>query len=312
MELKIALSVAVFFQFLAFAITISLIPKTKFKIAWISISIGFLLMAVRRLTELYFVFKELFPSRVMVLNGWIAVAISLAMLVSSIYIREIFEFLNRIQKLQKMNEAKLLTAIISTEEKERLSFSKELHDGLGPILSSAKMTISAIDRKGISLQNSKLMDNVENNVDYAIVATKEISNNLTPNVLERYGLRTAIETFIRNLGLSKKIEIKNEINFKKQPNRNNIEVILYRICCELINNTVKYASASKISIIIICTDEKIEFNYDDNGVGFNIEEKEYLGMGLTNMRSRVKSLNGSIELFSSPNRGFCAYIKLPL
>ncbi len=312
MELKIALSVAVFFQFLAFVITISLIPKTKFKIAWVSISFGFLLMALRRLTELVYVFQELTPGRLIVLNAWIAVVISLAMLISSIYIRKIFEVLNRVQNLQKVNEARLLSAIISTEEKERLTFSKELHDGLGPVLSSTKMIISAVDRKGLSIQSSKLLDNVENNVDYAIVTTKEISNNLTPHVLERFGLKTAIETFIRNLRVSDEIEVITNITYEKNTNAHNTDVILFRICCELLNNSVKYAYANKILISIISTDTKIDFTYEDDGVGFNINEKENIGMGLTNMRSRVKALQGSIELVSSPNRGFSAYIKLPL
>jgi len=311
MELKIALIFSVVVQFMAFLITISLIPKTRFNIAWISISIGFLLMAIRRLVEVFYFFSEIPSDKATILNSWIAVVISLTMLVSSIYIRKIFEVLNRIHQLRKENEAKLLSAIISTEEKERKYFSKELHDGLGPVLSSAKMTISAVNKANIEKQNAELLDKVERLVDNAILATKEISNNLTPHVLERYGLKKAIETFIRNTMVNNLVKINIVSNIEKRRYKDNIEVMLFRICCELINNTQKHAFASKISILLTDINDTLELNYEDNGIGFESKHEKY-GMGLTNIVSRVKSLNGSIEMFSSPEKGFLATVKLPI
>lgn len=311
MELKIALIVAVIVQFIAFIITISLIPKTKFNIAWISISIGFFLMAIRRLVEVFYFFREIPTDKATIVNSWIAVIISLAMLLSSFYIRKIFEVLNRIHQLRKESEAKLLSAIISTEEKERKHFSKELHDGLGPLLSSAKMTISAIDKSNIEERNAGLLDKVEKLVDNAILTTKEISNHLTPHVLARYGLKKAIETFIRNTMISEAIKIDLSSNIEKKRYEESIEVVLFRIGCELINNTKRHAYASKISIVMTDNIENIEFKYEDNGVGFDSKHEKY-GMGLTNIVSRVKSLHGTIELRSSPQKGFQAYIKLPL
>jgi len=174
------------------------------------------------------------------------------------------------------------------------------------------MTTSAIDKSRISTPNVDLLNKVENIIDYAIITTKEISNNLTPHVLERYGIQTAIEIFIKNLNLNKGIEIIIDANIKKERFVHSIEVILYRICCELINNTVKYASASKVSIFIKKIENEIVLEYEDNGVGFNIKEKENVGMGLTNMCSRVRSLEGSIDLQSTINNGFYAKIKLPV
>ena len=311
MELKIALIIAVIVQFIAFIITISLIPKTKFSIAWISISVGFLLMAVRRLVEVFYFFREIPTDKVTIVNSWIAVIISLAMLLSSFYIRKIFEVLNRIHQLRKESEAKLLSAIISTEEKERKHFAKELHDGLGPVLSSAKMTISAIDKKNIEEKNTGLLDKVEKLVDNAILATKEISNHLTPHVLARYGLKKAIETFIRNAMISETIQIKLSANIDKKRYKESVEVVLYRICCELINNTQRHAFASKIAISLTDDNKNIELKYEDNGVGFDSSHEKY-GMGLTNIVSRVKALHGTIELISSPQKGFNAHIALPL
>lgn len=311
MELKIALILSVILQFIAFIITISLIPKTRFNIAWISISIGFLLMALRRLLEVFYYFNEPPSDKISVLNSWIAVVISVAMLLSSIYIRKIFELLNRIHQLRKESEAKLLSAIISTEEKERKHFSKELHDGLGPVLSSAKMTISAINKANIEEHNTELIEKVEKLVDNAILTTKEISNHLTPHVLERYGLKKAIDNFIRNSMINESIQINLSSNIEKQRYNNSIEVTLFRICCELINNTQKHAFASTISISLKENKDTLELKYNDNGVGFESKHEKY-GMGLTNIVSRVKSLKGSIELLSSPKNGFYACLRLPL
>ena len=87
-------------------------------------------------------------------SSWVAVVISVAMLIASLYIRRIFQVLNRIQQLHRDNEARLLTAVITTEEKERKYFAREIHDGLGPLLSAARMTLSALNRASLSEQNA--------------------------------------------------------------------------------------------------------------------------------------------------------------
>ncbi len=311
MEIQIALIISVIAQFIAFFITISLIPKTRFNIAWISISLGFLLMAFRRLMEVLLFFKATTTDNITNINSWIAVVISFTMLLSSIYIRKIFEVFNRIHKFRKENEARLLSTIISTEEHERKHFAKELHDGLGPLLSSAKMTISAFDKTQISERNGQLLNKVEEMVDNAIVSTKEISNHLTPHILERYGLKKAIDTFIRNIVTNENIKIDFSCNIEKQRYKNNAEVIIYRICCELINNTLKHASSNKINISLTDDSINLKLKYEDNGVGFDISEIENKGMGLTNIKSRVKSLNGLFDIKTAPKKGFFVSIKLP-
>ena len=310
MGLNAALIISVVAQFIAFFITVSLIPKTKFSIAWISISIGFLLMALRRLFELVFQYGP-DSDGIATLNSWVAVIISAFMLISSIYIRKIFKVLNRIHQLRKENEAKMLSAVINTEEKERKHFSKELHDGLGPLLSSAKMTLSAMDRSRMQKQDQNMLNKAENMVECAITTIREISNHLTPSVLERYGLKKAVETFVRNTDLKDSIDLSIESNIAKKRYNLNLEVILYRICCELINNTLKHASASRITLHLLDRSDVLELLYNDNGIGFEKMDETH-GMGLNNIRSRVKSLKGTLELISSPGEGFHARIELPI
>lgn len=309
MFIQVALIISVLLQFGAFLITISLIQKTKFNISWIAISIGFFLMAIRRLIEFINIDNN---STQTLVSSWIAVLISLLMFIASFYIRQIFNLQKKINKLRKENEAKVLYAIIKTEEKERQKFAKDLHDGLGPILSSIKMAISAINKTVVGETNKQIIDKTENTVDNAIISIKEISNNLSPHILEHFGLEKAIKTFTDTIITKEKLEIIFSSNLEGKRYNYNIEVILYRIIGELITNTLKYASASKVEISLFNYEKKLELFYADNGIGFEIKNSNKKGMGLSNINSRVKSLNGEMEMHSKHKHGFFLKITLPI
>ena len=311
MFIQIALIISVLLQFGAFFMTISLIQKTKFNISWITISIGFFLMALRRLYELIDIIINNQDDIQTHINSWIAVLISLLMFIASIYIRQIFILQGKINKLRKENEAKVLSAIIKTEEKERKKFAKELHDGLGPILSSIKMAISAINKTVMNTANKQIIDKTENTVDNAIITIKEISNNLSPHTLERYGLEKPIKSFTDTIITKDDLKIVLFINTNGKRYDYNTEVILYRIIGELVTNTLKHASATKIEISLFDYQNKLELFYSDDGIGFDMKNKSN-GMGLSNIDSRVKSLDGEIEMNSKPKQGFFIKITLPL
>ena len=312
MFIQVALIISVLLQFGAFFITISLIQKTKFNISWIMISIGFFLMAIRRLSELIDIINTSYSSAHTLINSWIAVLISLLMFIASFYIRQIFNLQGKINKLRKENETKVLSAIIQTEEKERQKFAKELHDGLGPILSSIKMAISAINKSVVGKTNEQIVDKTENAVDSAIITIKEISNNLSPHILERFGLEKAIKTFTDTIITKEEMEIIISSNLNGERYDYNIEVILYRIIGELITNTFKYASASKVEISLFNYEKKLEMFYSDNGIGFDMKNTKSKGMGLSNINSRVKSLDGEMEMHSKHKQGFFLKITLPI
>jgi len=312
MFLKIALVFSVLLQFGAFFNTISLIRKTKFNISWISISAGFLFMAIRRLIDLLELFDSNTISNQTEFSSWIAIAISILMFIASFYIRKIFQLHSRVNDLRKEGHAKVLSAVVRTEEKERKHFSKELHDGLGPILSSIKMTLSAIDKTSMEIQNVNILEKAENNIDNAIVVVKEIASNLSPQILEDFGLEKSIKSFTNNIISKTNFEIIVDSNLKGQRFAYNIEVIVYRIVCELINNTLKHANANKIKISIVHYPLSLELIYEDNGKGFNTEEADTKGLGISNIRSRVKSLNALMEISSTLNKGMFFMMKIDL
>ncbi|HOI88304.1 MAG TPA: sensor histidine kinase, partial [Lentimicrobium sp.] len=156
MTLKISLILSFILQFVAAIIALSLVRRTRNNIAWWLISFGFLLMAIRRIFE----FFQLMDSQSRLITGmvstWTGVLISVMMLVSLIFIKRIFNIQKRMDELRKANESRVLSAIVRTEENERLNFSKELHDGLGPLLSSVKMSISAACRDNNQANNREV------------------------------------------------------------------------------------------------------------------------------------------------------------
>lgn len=312
MLLQIALTVSVLLQFGAFFITISLIPKTRFNGSWIMVSIGFLLMALRRFTELFDVFAADQSKPESFITNWMAVVISMLMFFGSFYIRRIFQLQDAIDKERKETEARVLSAVIKTEEHERHRFAKELHDGLGPILSTIKMTNSALIKTVENQQNQQIASKTDQAINEAIITVKEISNQLSPHILERYGLEKAVKTFIEGIQLADQYQIQLNIQINKERFDYNVELILYRIIGELFNNTIKHASASKIDLSLLNYHHKLELIYSDNGIGFSSKLIPIKGMGMSNIHSRVKSLDGTIEINSKKNHGFYLKIEIPI
>ncbi len=308
---QIGLIISVVLQFAAFIISLSLIPKTRFNIAWISISIGLMLMAFRRLLDLFLIFEGISSIYHSAFSSWLAIIISISMLIAVFYIRRILIRLNQLNKLQLDNEARLLSAIITTEEKEKKHFAKELHDGLGPILSSIKLSLSALETNNLNTRNSQILQKTENAIDNAIAATKEISNHLTPKILERYGLERAIKKFASDSITDPNFRFHAYADLKEEKGFSDIKLILYRIFCELLNNTLKHADAQQASLSLFNFPDHIVMIYEDDGIGFDTKSKETSGMGLTNIASRVRALNGKFSLSSKSGKGMYIRIELP-
>lgn len=207
------------------------------------------------------------------------------------------------QELRK----KILKTIIETEEKERRRFAKDLHDGLGPLLSTIKLYVNELESEDVEEEEKADYIKYTNElIDEAVSSTRNISNNITPNVISNYGLIKSLESFASKINKTQQINI----NFKPLNIEggfdDTIELILYRIITELINNTIKHASASKVDIILEKLGRRLILTYRDDGIGFRLEEvlqREKGGMGLKNIISRIDSINGSYQFNIEPKKG---------
>ncbi|WP_461632185.1 sensor histidine kinase [Labilibaculum euxinus] len=207
--------------------------------------------------------------------------------------------------VRQETERKVLNAVIETEENERKRFATDLHDSIGPLLSSINLYLSALAKSKLSDRNEKIITASREIVNETLVNIKEISNNLSPHVLNDFGLVNAIHSFINQINLSKSINI--TLDSKNLEGRLNqqVEVVIYRVVTELINNTIKHAGASNIQITLSKENNSLNLIYIDDGKGFNPQEIsiETSGMGLYNILSRIRSLNGTHNIQSTPETG---------
>ncbi|MCK5344575.1 MAG: PAS domain S-box protein, partial [Candidatus Heimdallarchaeota archaeon] len=208
-------------------------------------------------------------------------------------------------------QRRILNTIIETEEKERSRFAKDLHDGLGPLLSTTKLYIKALStiddpgQKEIAITNSQIA------IDEAISSIKEIANNISPHILRNFGLVAALNSYVNKINDTKEIMLDFEANLNKRLDEN-CELSLFRIIIELINNTLKYAKAKKASISLNKRKRLVMLDYSDDGVGFDVEKQlnEPAGRGLLNIVNRTKTLNGKIIFNSEKGKGFNVKIEI--
>ncbi len=214
---------------------------------------------------------------------------------------------------RKLLDKKVLDAVIKTEEQERERFAKNLHDDLGPLLSSIKMYLGLMKTTDQPEKQEYVITQLNEIVKEAITTTKEVSNDLSPHILINYGLASAIETFIQKIPLT--IKVNFQCSLPSERYSNTIENSFYRIIKELINNTVKHSEANRIDITLEEKGQNLDLSYTDNGKGFDLENYEKgkkTGMGISNIISRAKSLNGVHELYTSINSGFSFHITIPI
>ncbi|MGF7140953.1 ATP-binding protein [Roseimarinus sediminis] len=204
---------------------------------------------------------------------------------------------------EKVNHERMnYLASLAAEEKERNRFSKELHDGLGPLLSTLKIYLEIyFNNPG----DGEIEERIASTLNESIKTVKEVSNNLSPYILENMGITRAVESFIEKVKFRNAIKIDFESNLQKRllPE---IEISIYRIASELINNTIKHANATQIVISLSLKANYISIHYKDNGCGFDMKEikQKAKGIGLFNLQSRIENLNGSIQMKTAPDQGF--------
>ena len=216
----------------------------------------------------------------------------------------IFGLVHDITEKKQIQKKNMVKAIIQTEEKERAYFAKELHDGIGPLLSTIKLYLQWTQKIKNIEQRDEIILKAEEILEDTLTSVKEISYKLSPHILEYHGITSAIQNF------STKIEATNTIRITLQSNVHRrlemeIEVALYRAAIECINNSIKYSKAKNIYIQINDTGHKLLLQYRDDGQGFDLEKiiSEQKGLGLFNLQNRLASIGGEITMFSKPGLG---------
>jgi len=310
---QVALFTSIVMQFIAAFLAIRLTRVTKYNLSWILISAGFVLMALRRLMEIIPFFYEIPDEDMNRIFIWIGFITSLFITVGVFLIRKIFQFLKKVEDSRREAEKRIINTIIQTEEKERKRFAKDLHDGLAPILSTVKMSVSTLSEMETDSDRLEIINNTDFAINEAIKSIKEISNNLSPHMLNNFGLGAAIKNFTSKLVLPPHMRLYYDTNISDQRFTEEVEVILYRVVCELINNTIKHAHARNIEIHLNHQEKMLILTYSDDGVGFDVDEVvngPAKGMGYSNILTRIQSIKGNIEIESAKKAGLKVIIRV--
>ncbi len=212
-----------------------------------------------------------------------------------------------------LNEKKSRAAT-EAEIQERKRIGQDLHDGLGQMLSVARLNISVLQQKSMLTNERKkeLLDAVMQSVDEAFYELRNISHNLAPSVLSSKGLANAIHELTDQINQSKHIQVHLEMFGLNGHLDGILENTLYRATQELISNAIKHAHADNFDLQIIKSNKEITLMAEDNGDGFDINKTLIMnGGGLSNVRSRVENLKGSIFIDSKIKRGTIVSIVIP-
>lgn len=313
MAIKILLIASILLQLLATVYAIGMVRKTKFNSVWILFIVALLLMTATRVLQFVHYLPRGESSPWFVALIWIGIATSLCITIVLFNARRLVDYIDKLIFQRALTSKRILSTTLHTEEKERARFSKELHDGLGPLLSSAKMSLSALSAEGQSERNLEIITGTTYVIDEAIRSLREISNNLSPHVLGEFGLGKGVGNFITRLtGIHDDVKIDYRTNLRGERFDADIEVILYRVICEFINNSLRHSGASKIAVTLNFESGSLSLDYSDNGCGFNPAVAGASGMGLANISSRINTLNGKLDVRSAKEEGMRAVVKIDI
>jgi len=217
---------------------------------------------------------------------------------------------------QSINEQKIRSSsLIDGQEKERKNIARELHDGLGQMLTALKFNFEGI-KGGRSKSEQEKIAEIRKQISDTIQETRRISFNLMPSVLNDYGLLPAVKHLADQVAKYHQIEVSVESDWKSERLGRQIETNLYRIIQEALNNAVKYAEADQVFIAIDRLTDCLRLEITDNGKGFLVKEADRKktagsGNGITNIQERTDLINGEFQIKSAPGHGTRILIKVP-
>lgn len=217
----------------------------------------------------------------------------------------------RIIKQQKEHQAKeaeyqqqLMRANLLSQEKERNRIGKDLHDGVGAMLTTAKLYFRHLDQEVAPEKFNELKGKAFSLLEETMVSVRRVSHDLRPVVLERLGLVEAIANTVDQINAAGDISI--EFNHSEEAESDKeYQLNWYRIIQELITNTLKHAGAEVINIELKGTADQLQVIYQDDGIGLAEGGKPLSGLGIQNIESRLGLMGGKLEFLEKEDSGIC-------
>lgn len=217
-----------------------------------------------------------------------------------------------LERIGQDHKISLLSAMIDGQENERARIARDLHDGLGGLLSGIKIMLSGDKNQTETDSHQLFVGNIIQRIDQAVDELRRIARNMMPEILLKYGLIEALKEYSQSLKRSGVNITFQSYNYRQELAKNK-QVVVYRIAQELVNNAIKYAEANHILVELRKEGNEISLLVEDDGIGFDIEKVDKLrGAGLNNVEARSVFLNGDINISSLKGTGTTATITFPI
>ena len=230
------------------------------------------------------------------------------------YQRRTIRYQEAVQRLETEKQRALLKAVLETQESERHRLAEDLHDSVGQVVSAIRMNVNRLlhmqdERVAAEVQRT-LMHDTQMLTQECISEIRHIIHNILPPLLVDFGLPEALRDLAGKVQARTGMLVDVELPTRPLRYPRQVEVMLYRVTQELINNALKHAGAGRVVLTLRLTTAGLWLSYADDGVGFEAGQQTQ-GFGLQNMESRVQLLNGSLRLTTAPRAGTRVEITVP-
>jgi two-component system, NarL family, sensor kinase len=219
----------------------------------------------------------------------------------------------RINDLETQQQLTATEAVLKGEEQERTRLAKDLHDGLGGMLSGIKYSFNTMKGNLIMTpENTQAFERSMDMLDSSIKEMRRVAHNMMPEALVKFGLDTALKDFCNDINNSGALQVSYQsIGLQNLVIEQTTAITIYRIVQELINNTMKHAAAKNAIVQVSKTNNSINITVEDDGKGFNpVILQQAKGIGWSNIQSRVEYLKGKLDVQSEPGKGTSVQIEL--
>ncbi|MEO5999548.1 MAG: ATP-binding protein [Chitinophagaceae bacterium] len=218
----------------------------------------------------------------------------------------------KIIELEKNKQLLTIDAMLKGQEEERGRIAKDLHDGLGSLLSGTKLSfINVKEMLVLSPEKRILFERSLSMLDNTIIDLRKVAQNLMPEALVKFGLHEALSDFCDSIQSSSGIQVFCQQFGEKRKLSDTAEMYTYRIIQELVNNAVKHADPSTIMVQLAISKDKTGITVEDDGKGFDISKvSQTKGAGQANINYRVLYFNGTYDIVTSPGTGTSVIIEL--
>jgi two-component system NarL family sensor kinase len=221
----------------------------------------------------------------------------------------------KITQLENEKQIEATLSVIKGQEEERSRLAKDLHDGLGGILSGAKYSFKRMKQNFVITEDNALaFEKSMAMLDESIAELRRVAHNMMPETLMKLSLNEALQDYCHQAAEAGPLPVNyHSLGMDDLELDNTIKISVYRVVQELITNTLKHAGATHIIVQLVAKDHILQVTVEDDGKGFDTSQAEYAkGIGYKNIRSRIDALKGKLDVESGEGQGTSVYIEIPL